>query len=179
MMINKHIHICIASHAQIQKISPEGKNSFARKGRHNFWQLYIIWNKDLNFPLAITTPQIWACIKSSITHNPWVSVTRKLKSNSWPYLQEMVTLHLFLLQPGTLISQLQCIFQIAINRTAVASISVNMAIVARILFNITILVRIAVNKGYVHNSCKLYSTVIVVVAVNTTVKVMVALNIIE
>lgn len=90
----------------------------------------------------------------------------------------MVTLHLFLLQPGTLISQLQCIFQIAINRTAVASISVNMAIVARILFNITILVRIAVNKGYVHNSCKLYSTVIVV-AVNITVKVMVALNIIE
>lgn len=89
------------------------------------------------------------------------------------------TSHLFLLQPGTLISQLQCIFKIAINRTAVASISVNMAIVARILFNITILVRIAVNKGYVHNSCKLYSTVIVVVAVNTTVKVMVALNIIE
>lgn len=36
-------------------------------------------------------------------------------------------------------------------------------------FNITILVRIAVNKGYVHNSCKLYSTVIVVVAVNITV----------
>lgn len=92
----------------------------------------------------------------------------------------MVTLHLFLLQPGTLISQLQCIFQIAINRTAVARISVNIAIiVARILVNITILVRIAVNKGYVHNSCKLYSTVIVVVAVNTTVKVMVALNIIE
>lgn len=91
----------------------------------------------------------------------------------------MVTLHLFLLQPGTLISQLQCIFQIAINRTAVASISVNMAIVARILFNITILVRIAVNKGYVHNSCKLYSTAIVVVAVNISVKVMVALNIIE
>lgn len=90
----------------------------------------------------------------------------------------MVTLHLFLLQPGTLISQLQCIFQIAINRTAVASISVNMAIVARILFNITILVRIAVNKGNVHNSCKLYSTVIVV-AVNITVEVMVALNIIE
>lgn len=77
-----------------------------------------------------------------------------------------------------LILQLQCIFQIAINRTAVASISVNMAIVARILFNITILVRIAVNKGYVHNSCKLYSTVIVV-AVNITVEVMVALNIIE
>lgn len=161
MMINKHIHICTASHAQRQKISPEGKNSFARKRRHNFWQLYIIWIKDLNFPLAITTPKIWACIKSSITHNPWVSVTRKLRSNSWPYLQEMVTLHLFLLQPGTLISQLQCIFQIAINRTAVASISVNMAIVARILFNITILVRIAVNKGYVHNSCKLYSTVTV------------------
>lgn len=49
----------------------------------------------------------------------------------------------------------------------------------RILVNITILVRIAVNKGYVHNSCKLYSTVIVVVAVNISVKVMVALNIIE
>lgn len=84
----------------------------------------------------------------------------------------MVTLHLFLLQPGTLISQLhvQCIFQIAINRTAVARISVNIAIiVARILVNITILVRIAVNKGYVHNSCKLCSTVIVVVAVNVTV----------
>lgn len=53
-----------------------------------------------------------------------------------------------------------------------------MVIVARIFFNFIILVRIVVNKGYVYNSCKFYSIVIVVV-VNIIVEVMVVLNIIE